>query len=153
VRITKSEEYGLRLVMRLAENGGQLTIRELAGGEGLPEPTVAKVIGRLRRAGVVSAARGRNGGYSLTLPAGEITVARVVEAFDDRVYDPGFCDRMSPGEEACAHSNACGLRPVWHGLTAVIGDFLAGITVADVIAGRGRPQPEKTLPLVVGQRL
>jgi Rrf2 family protein len=152
VRITKSEEYGIRLVMRLAESGRQLTIRELAEIEALPEPTVAKVIARLRRAGVVNAERGRNGGYSLTMPAEEITIARIVEAFDERVYDPGFCERMSPGEEACSHSSACGLRPVWRGLTAVIGDFLAGITVADVLAGGAPPRSDDSLPMVAGQR-
>jgi Rrf2 family protein len=152
VRITKSEEYGLRLVMLLATNGGQLTIRELAEHERLPEPTVAKVIARLRRADIVRAERGRNGGYSLDRPAEQISIARVVEAFDDRMYDPGFCDRMSPGDEACTHSGSCGLRPVWRGLTAVIADFLAGITVADVIAGAA-PGSHGALPLVAGQRL
>jgi len=152
VRITKSEEYGLRLVIRLASDGGQLTIRELADSEQLPEPTVAKVIGRLRRSGVVSAERGRNGGYSLTKPAEEITIARVVEAFDERVYDPAFCDRMSPGDDTCTHSTGCGLRPVWRGLTTVIGEFLAGITVADVITGRPSPPPRDTLPIVAGQQ-
>jgi Rrf2 family protein len=152
VRITKSEEYGLRLVMRLASEGGRLTIRELADSEQLPEPTVAKVIGRLRLSGVVSAERGRNGGYSLTTPAEEITIARVVEAFDERVYDPAFCDRMSPGENACAHNTSCGLRPVWRGLTSVIGEFLAGITVADVVTGGPAP-PHDRLPVVTGQQL
>jgi Rrf2 family protein len=153
VRITKSEEYGLRLVMRLASEGGRLTIRELADSEQLPEPTVAKVIGRLRLSGVVSAERGRNGGYSLTTPAEEITIARVVEAFDERVYDPAFCDRMSPGENACAHNTSCGLRPVWRGLTSVIGEFLAGITVADVVTGGPAPPPHDRLPVVTGQQL
>jgi Rrf2 family protein len=139
--------------MRLAESGRQLTIRELAEDEALPDPTVAKVIARLRRAGVVNAERGRNGGYSLTLPAEEITIARIVEAFDERVYDPGFCERMSPGEDACSHGSACGLRPVWRGLTAVIGDFLAGITVADVIANRSPSHSDDSLPMVASQRL
>jgi Rrf2 family iron-sulfur cluster assembly transcriptional regulator len=153
VRITKSEEYGLRLVTRLALESGQLTIRELAVSEQLPEPTVAKVIGRLRRSGVVRAERGRNGGYSLTTPAEEITIARVVEAFDERVYDLAFCDRMSPGDEACANTASCGLRPVWRGLTTVIGEFLAGITVADVVAGGPTPPPHDRLPVVAGQQL
>jgi Rrf2 family protein len=153
VRVTKAEEYGLRLVIRLAAEGGQLTIRELADQEHLPETTVAKVVGRLRRAGVVSAERGRNGGYALTSPAKQITIARVVEAFDERIYDPAFCDRMSPGEETCAHSSSCGLRPVWRGLTAVIGDFLAGITVADVIQGGLQPTIDAPLPVVTARRL
>lgn len=153
MRITKSEEYGLRLVIRLATEGGQLTIRELADQEHLPETTVAKVIGKLRKADVVSAERGRNGGYVLTSPAENITIARVVEAFDERIYDPAFCDRMSPGEESCAHTSSCGLRPVWRGLTAVIGDFLAGITVADVIRGGNQPPTDALLPVVATQRL
>jgi Rrf2 family protein len=153
VRITKSEEYGLRLVIRLAAEGGRLTIRQLADAEQLSEPTVAKVIGRLRSSGVVSAERGRNGGYSLTTPAEKITVARVVEAFDERMYDPEFCDRMSPGTERCSRSSNCGLRPVWRGLAAVIGEFLAGITVADVLTGGPPPLPRAGLPLVAEQRL
>jgi Rrf2 family nitric oxide-sensitive transcriptional repressor len=150
VRISKSEEYGLRLVMRLASNGGRLTIRELAEQEQLPDTTVAKVVSRLRRAELVRAERGRNGGYSLSSAADRISVARVVEAFDNRIYDPEFCDRMSPGDGSCAHSSACGLRPVWRGLTAVIADFLAGITVADVIAG-GVPGPRQGLPIAAGR--
>jgi DNA-binding IscR family transcriptional regulator len=60
VRVSKSEEYGIRLVMSLALSGSQLTIRELAEREGLPDTTVAKVVGRLRRAGLVEAERGRD---------------------------------------------------------------------------------------------
>lgn len=151
VHISKSEEYGLRLVLRLASNGGQLSIRELAKAEGLPETTVAKVISRLRKAGLVLAERGRNGGYSLDGSASDITVARVVAAFGTGVYGPGFCDRMSPGEGGCTHETDCGLKPLWHGLTAVVGDFLDSVTVADVM--RGSPRPSDGLPMVAGQRI
>jgi len=148
LRITKSEEYGMRLIMRLASVGGQLNIRELADFEGLPETTVAKVISKLRRADLVRAERGRNGGYSLTQPATEITIRRVVGAFETNVYGPGFCDRMSPGHGSCTNESSCGLRPVWHGLTAVIGDFLDSITVADVI--HGTTQQPGSLPMLTG---
>ncbi|HSN56019.1 MAG TPA: Rrf2 family transcriptional regulator [Candidatus Sulfomarinibacteraceae bacterium] len=122
-------------MMSLATHGGQMTIRELAELEDLPDTTVAKVIGRLRRASLVEAERGRNGGYTLTRPAAEMSLASVVAAFEDQVFGRDFCDRMHPGEGRCAHSASCGLKPVWHGLTAVIGNFLAGITVADLVAG------------------
>ena len=150
MRITKSEEYGLRLVLRLAVEGGQRTIRELAESERLPEATVAKVISKLRRSGIVTAERGRNGGYSLSKQASEITIATVVGAFESTIYGPDFCTRMTPGEERCANETDCGLRPVWHGLTAVIGDFLSNITVADIVGGTtGR---RDGLPMVAGQQ-
>ncbi len=150
LRISKSEEYGLRLVLRLGAAGGQLSIRELAEGEGLPEATVAKVISTLRRAGIVTAERGRNGGYSLSGHARDITVATVVNAFDSSVYGPEFCNRMTPGETSCANASNCGLQPVWHGLTAVIGDFLNSITVADVIDGAAGNRD--SLPILAGHR-
>ncbi len=149
MRISRSEEYGLRLVLRLATHGGQLSIRELAGLEELPETTVAKVIARLRKANVVQAERGRNGGYSLDGEASDITVARVVAAFGTTVYGPEFCSQMTPGDGGCAHQTDCGLRPLWHGLTAVIGNFLDNITVADVM--RGSAHHPEGLPMVVGQ--
>ena len=134
MRISKHEEFGLRLVTSLAKEGGRLNIRELSEQEGLPETTVAKVVARLRRGGLVAAERGRNGGYSLVRPAHEITLAQVVEAFGDRVYDGDFCGRMNP-DGACNHTTSCGLRPVWRGLGDVIGEFLDGFTVADIVHG------------------
>jgi Rrf2 family protein len=135
VKVSKSEEYGLRLVMSLATDGGQLAIRELAEREGLPEATVAKVIGRLRRAELVEAVRGRHGGYTLSRPAESVTLAEVVAAFDDALVITDFCRRMTPGDADCVRAGSCTLRPVWRGLTAVIGDFLSRITVADLISG------------------
>ena len=151
MRVSKSEEYGLRLVMSLAVSGNQLTIRELAEREELPDTTVAKIVGRLRRAGLVEAVRGRNGGYTLTRSAGEISLAEVVSAFEAEVFASDFCHTMSPGDGICAKSADCGLRPVWRGLRNVIGNFLEGITVADIVSG-GREPATDLLPVLATQR-
>lgn len=146
MKITKAEEYGLRLVMSLAVDGGQLSIRELAERERLPETTVAKVIARLRKAGVVEAERGRNGGYQLATEPTDLTLARVVEAFDDKMFDSGFCDRMTPGEGPCARADRCTLRPVWRSLSEVVASFLDGITVADLLrTSDGEPSAPATI--------
>ena len=136
MRISKQEELGVRLVAGLARSGGQLTIRELAGVEQVPEATVAKVVAQLRRAGVVEAERGRNGGYSLAQPPHSITLAEVVGAFGGQVFNEEFCARMNAGS-ACAHDADCGLRPLWRGLGELVGNFLAGFTVADLVRDPG----------------
>lgn len=151
MRVSKSEEYGVRLAMSLAAEGGQLTIRELSEREALPEATVAKVIGRLRKAGVVQAERGRNGGYTLAKPSAEVTVAEIVTAFDDALGAAAFCQRMTPGEAACVRADGCSLRPVWRGLTEVIGAFLSGITVADLVARQGLPGALRTESVSISQ--
>ncbi|MEX1312514.1 MAG: Rrf2 family transcriptional regulator [Candidatus Sulfomarinibacteraceae bacterium] len=151
MRVSKSEEYGLRLVMALAVSGEQLTIRELAEREELPDTTVAKIVGRLRRVGLVEAVRGRNGGYTLTRSADEISLAEVVSAFEAEVFSSDFCHTMSPGDGICAKSTDCGLRPVWRGLRNVIGNFLEGITVADIVSG-GRKTANDLLPVLATHR-
>jgi len=153
VRITKHEEFGLRLVTSIARSGGQLNIREMAEHEGLPEATIAKVVAPLRKAGLLAAERGRNGGYSLTRAADSITLADVVGAFGNEIYDAGFCGRMNAGE-SCTHEASCGLRPVWNGLGEVIGNFLDGYTVGDIVRST-RPKRTGTnsghaLPVVKG---
>jgi len=85
MRVSKAEEYGIRLVASLAASGGQLTTRELAEREGLPEATVSKVVLRLRRAGLVEASRGRRGGYTLARPPAEITLLEVIETIEGPV--------------------------------------------------------------------
>jgi len=137
MRVSKAEEYGIRLVTSLAATGGQLTVRELAEREGLPEPTVAKVVSRLRRAGLVEACRGRRGGYTLARPADELSLDQVVAACAGRAFDRSFCTRMSPDGGDCIHAAGCGLKPVWRNLEVVIASFLARITVADIAGGRG----------------
>ncbi len=132
MRVSKHEEFGLRLVTRLAREGGQLTIRELAEREGLPEATIAKVVTPLREAGIIVSERGRNGGYSLRWPPADLTLAKVLAAFDDRIFDDGFCSRMNSGD-GCANEPDCGIKPVWQGLGVVIGNFLAGVTVDDLV--------------------
>ena len=76
-RVTRAEEQAVRLVMRMAHGWQQVTLGDLASAENLPEPTVAKLLGMLRRGGVVEALRGRYGGYVLagtpeTISAGQI---------------------------------------------------------------------------------
>jgi Rrf2 family protein len=137
--------------MSLAVSGDQLTIRELAEREALPDTTVAKIVGRLKRAGLVGAVRGRNGGYTLTRAADQISLSDVVAAFEAQVFSSDFCHTMSPGDGICAKSADCGLRPVWRGLRNVIGNFLDGITVADIVSGAGPTSPD-LMPVVVTQR-
>jgi Rrf2 family protein len=130
----------MRLIMSLADEGSQMTIHDLAERELIPEPTVAKVVGRLRRAGLVAAARGRNGGYTLARPASGISLASIVDAFGESFHDTSICNRMQAGGKSCGRSASCGLRPVWTSLAELIGDHLAGITIADVIGRKpGRP--------------
>ncbi len=67
MKITALEEYGLRCMIALAQNWPEksMTMPEISAKEGLSIPYVGKLLMLLKRAGLVKALRGRNGGFTL----------------------------------------------------------------------------------------
>ena len=136
MRITKPEEYGMRLMMRLAAHGGQMTAGELARVETLPEPTVGKLLHRLRQGEVVSAVRGRRGGYGLARPPEDLTVADVLTALGQPPVGGNPCAESPSAfgsDEVCEHAGHCGLRPVWSHIGKLVDEELARTTLNDLL--------------------
>jgi Rrf2 family protein len=131
-RISKAEEQAMRLTMRLASAGIQQTLGELAEAERLPEPTVAKLLGQLKRGGVVDAVRGRRGGYVLADRPAQISASRILQCVSTRPIFAFPCkDDGKPKD--CTWSEDCGLRPFWYLLEARIKQVLELTSVADML--------------------
>ncbi|NOZ78116.1 MAG: Rrf2 family transcriptional regulator [Acidobacteria bacterium] len=134
MQITRTEEHGIRLIMRLAAEQKQMTVVELATMENMPEPTVAKVLLLLRRGGLVTSERGRRGGYRLARGADEISVGMVLQALGDPLFEGRFCGGLLvPPSQGCPRSQGCGLRSVWRHIEAMIMQVLSGTTLADLL--------------------
>lgn len=65
-----------------AQPGRQFSTAEIAGKYGASAHHLAKVLGRLRRAGLVSAARGSGGGYRFSGNAKRVTLLDVISVFE-----------------------------------------------------------------------
>jgi len=140
MKITATEEYGMRCMMRLAQRAGEtVSITELAAAERIAVPFAAKVLLGLRRAGLVAATRGRNGGYRLTADPTEMTVGRILRALGKPLFDAGFCRQHGATAQAvCSRLADCSLRPVWSHLDLLLDAFFANTTLADLLAGETR---------------
>ena len=129
-RVTRAEEQAVRLIMRLALVGEQLTLSDLAEAENLPEPTVAKLLGMLRRGGVVDALRGRNGGYVLAASPARTSAASVIRSISgEQVFEYPCSEGSDPKD--CPRNDDCGLRPVWQHLGSRVADVLEQTSIAD----------------------
>jgi len=62
--------------------GGSHTAQDIAQNTRIPLDYLAKILNSLSRAGLVSAQRGRHGGFQAARPAAEISVLDVVAAVD-----------------------------------------------------------------------
>jgi Rrf2 family iron-sulfur cluster assembly transcriptional regulator len=140
MKITATEEYGMRCMLQLALHSGRtVPLSELAASEGIAPPFAAKVLLRLRRAGLVVASRGRNGGYALASPPDQITVLLILKALGRPLFDSTFCrDHGSPNATDCSRLTDCSLRPVWAHLDALLRRFFEETTLADLAAGERR---------------
>jgi len=84
VRISAKADYAVRACVELAGRGGAdpVSVEVVGGAQGIPVAFLERIVGDLRRAGLVSSVRRAGGGYRLARPASEVTVAVVVRAVD-----------------------------------------------------------------------
>ena len=138
MKLSSQEEYGLRCLVRLAHQAeGFGTIHEIARAEALTPAYVAKLMAVLRRAGLVRASRGHNGGYSLARPAAAIDLSEVIVALGGRLYSSEFCPAHAGVSTAtggpCAHDRNCSIRPVLVGLDRLVHDALGRISLRSLV--------------------
>ena len=81
MKITAQEEYGLRILLRIAsckdEDG--MSIPQLSEAEGITPHYVAKLTRVLRMEGFINSTPGYKGGYVLAKPANEIIINKVFQ--------------------------------------------------------------------------
>jgi Rrf2 family protein len=123
--------HALRAMAMLAgrADGSAVQGRELARALRVPPDYLAKVLGRLARAGVVVATRGAKGGYRLSRPPEKIRLGEVVWPLEGTRARPGCL--LRPGRP-CRSPGACTAHDAWTGVKAAYEEFLDHTTVADV---------------------
>ncbi|MCH2082229.1 MAG: Rrf2 family transcriptional regulator [Saprospiraceae bacterium] len=136
MKISAQDEYGLRILLRLAENGNEegLSIAQLSEVEGLSASYAAKLTRILRMAGLIQSTRGQKGGYILSKPADEISVKEVLYALDGTLYDPSFCDAHSGSVKFCTNSVDCSVRSLWKIVQISVDRVLEQVTLADLLS-------------------
>lgn len=139
MKITAQEEYGLRCLLQLARHreAEPLTVGAIAEEEGLSVPYVGKLMGHLRQSGLVESVRGRSGGYVLTRPAEEITLAHALDALGGSFFSSGFCNEHNGTQSACVHLGDCTIRSLWGVLGDIFDRVLRRTTLADLAASTG----------------
>src|SRR5579875_669604 len=92
--------YAVMAMVQLAareESAGPTSLAEIAACQCLSQCYLEQLFGKLRRAGLVASARGPGGGYRLSRPACEITIAEIMLAVDE----PLRATRCEPGSGGC----------------------------------------------------
>lgn len=132
MRFSKRSLYAVRAMVRLAtqHEDSPVSIREISEIENISLPYLEQLFACLRRSELVKSVRGPGGGYVLSRPPAEISMEQIIESVDETIA-PAAC---TENDEVCMRSPDCFMHPVWSELGDKIRDFLAHISVEDLMA-------------------
>jgi len=141
MRFSTKARYGLRLVVRIAEECARsgsrndpIPLWKLAEREHISKKYVEHIVAQLERAGILRGYRGPLGGYCLTRPPGRIKVREVIEAVEG--VCTSVCTRKLTDCPIYPYSRNCKARPLWLGLEQAIRDYLESVTIESLSRGR-----------------
>ena len=135
MKITSQEEYGLRLLIRIAacRDKEGMSIPQLSEGEGLTSHYVAKLTRILRLAGFINSTPGNKGGYVLAMPADQIVINKVLKALGGPMFDNDFCGTHAGALKLCTNSVDCSSRSLWQMIQYTLDQLLDKITLHDLV--------------------
>jgi len=132
MRLSRLADYAIMLMTHVAQYPDDShAAAESAAATRLPVPTVARVMARLRRGGLLSSARGVNGGYRLARPAADIPVGAIVSLFDGPVQ---LTRCVQSGPHPCGVEAVCPSRAGLQRLNVAVRKALDDVSLADLAA-------------------
>jgi Rrf2 family iron-sulfur cluster assembly transcriptional regulator len=137
MRLSTKGRYAVMAMADLARRQEEpcraVALAEIATRQEISLSYLEQLFARLRRKGLVQSARGPGGGYRLTRTAAETSIAEIVLAVDE----PLRATRCSEQGKGCMlKGERCLTHDLWDDLGHRIEDYLASISLADVLSGR-----------------
>ena len=132
MRVTARVDYAVRAARELGlAHPDTLTAEAIAERQALPLAFTKQILARMRRAGVVAAQRGGEGGYRLGSPPDQVSVADIVRAVEGPLADV----RGEPPEDLDYPGDGEVLRRLWIATRASLRSVLEHVTLADLASG------------------
>lgn len=97
MKLSTKGRYGLNAMYHLALSGDIMSLKELSEVTAVPQPYLEKLLGLLKKSGLVVATRGSLGGYKIADDPKNITIGRILRCLENGLV---FTD--------CAKSGKCG---------------------------------------------
>lgn len=132
--ISTKGRYALRVMLDLAGQAeGYLSLKEIADRQQISVKYLESIAAILNRSGLVRSQRGKDGGYCLARPAGEITAAEVLR-LTEGTLSPVACPTLEGNP--CQRAETCKTLPLWRVLDETIDRTLSSVTLEDLLHGQ-----------------
>jgi Rrf2 family iron-sulfur cluster assembly transcriptional regulator len=131
-------EYALQATSYLAlKPAGEMTsIKELTKRLAIPYHFLGKILQDLTYKGLLTSQKGPTGGFSLAMPAHEITLFHIVDAIDGN----DFLHKCVMGFPECTGKNPCAVHEKWGGLRDGVYTMLVSRNIAQIAKDMKKPE-------------
>ncbi len=136
MKLTTKGRYAVSALADIAATGGDapVSLSDVALRQGISLSYLEQLFAKLKKAGLVTSARGVGGGYALTTPASEVRIADIVAAVDEEIRTTACAPGSTIG---CQGTSArCLTHDLWDELGRQIELFLNAVTLEDIIEKR-----------------
>jgi Rrf2 family iron-sulfur cluster assembly transcriptional regulator len=123
------------LARREGDAARAVALADIAERQEISLSYLEQLFARLRRKGLVKSARGPGGGYRLARTADDTSIADIVHAVDEPLRATR-CEKVGPG--CMVRGERCLTHDLWEDLGDRIEDYLASVSLADVVGGKLR---------------
>lgn len=139
--ISAKGRYALRVMVELAKNGEEfVSLKEISQQESIPHKFLENIMTELAKAGLVESSRGKNGGYRLTRPPKDYTVAEILSVTEVSFAAVGCSETGSVGsgcsetnEQGCSRADVCPTLPMWKALDETVNAFFEQYTLESLL--------------------
>ncbi|MBQ9527146.1 MAG: RrF2 family transcriptional regulator [Fretibacterium sp.] len=134
--ISTRGRYALRFLIDLAENQGPsyIPMKDISDRQEISPKYAERLLTILAKNHLVESQHGKGGGYRLSRNPADYKVSEVLHLMDEELA-PVAC--LSCKSEGCHRAPNCRTLPMWQKLDGLITNFFDGITVADLMKGKG----------------
>ncbi len=136
MKLTAKGRYAVMAVADMAAQGASArsSLSDISARQNISLSFLEQLFGKLRRAGLVESTRGAAGGYQLTQEPSALTLDKIIFAVNEDIKAHG----CSPEAKiACTgKTDRCLTHDLWGALENHIEQFLASVSVQDVVDGR-----------------
>ena len=129
--LSVTADHAVRALLVLGRHYGERPVRadEIADATGAPRNYLAKTLNVLAKSGIVSSARGPFGGFALAVAPERLTLARVVDLFDE----PRSQSKCMLGTAPCDPHRPCAAHVRWTAITNARRAPLCATSIADLL--------------------
>jgi Rrf2 family protein len=137
--ISQKAKYALRALVALcrARPETPLMISEISRSQAIPKKFLEQILLELKRHGIVSSRRGRQGGYVLLRAPSDVTFGEVLRLIDGPIAPLPCLSKIAYRRcSDCSDEGNCEIRHVFARVAEATRDVLDRTTLADAVAGK-----------------